>query len=140
MKRRCAILVAAYVAAVASCAAYLAFAARRGVDADLLSLAGVGPGHGLREAADAMEGSSALLFEGADEEAVLKAASAAAAEYGGLSGGNAAMRTIGAHGAGLLSEDARRLLLAGSYDEVMKASLARLFSPVPPLVSLKQEP
>ena len=131
-----------FLAAVAAAAAFLPFAVRRGVETDLLALAGIGRGHGLREASDAMSGTSAVLFEGKDAEAVWKSAAAAVSEFGGLfyHDIHEVMRSIGEHGAGLLSDDTRRLLESGSYDEVMQASLSRLFGPVPPMVSVKLDP
>ena len=142
MKRALIFLRVAFLAAVAAAAAFLPFAVRRGVDTDLMSLAGIGRGHGLREASDAMSGTSAVLFEGRDAEAVWKSATAAVSEFGGLfyHDIHEVMRSIGEHGAGLLSDDTRRLLESGSYDEVMQASLSRLFGPVPPMVSVKLDP
>ena len=133
---------AAFAAVVAAAAAFLPFAVRRGAETDLLSLAGIGRGHGLREASDAMSGTSVVLFEGRDAEAVRESAAAAVSEFGGLFYHNLGevVRSIGEHGAGLLSDDTRALLESGAYDEVMQASLSRLFGPVPPMVSPRIDP
>ena len=142
MKRALTFLRVAFLAAVAAAAAFLAFAVRRGVDTDLMSLAGIGKDHALREASGAVSGTVALIFEGDNADDVAKAATAAVGEFGGIMGGDPqeVLKVIGEHCAGLLSDDARALLEAGSYDEAMKGALSRLFGPVPPVVSVKRDP
>ncbi len=142
MKRGLIFLRVAFASAVAAAAVFLALAVRRGVDTDLMSLAGLGRDHALREASDAVSGTVALIFEGESAEDVAKAATAAVGEFGGMIDGDPqeVLKAIGEHGAGLLSDGARALLEAGSYDEAMKGSLSRLFGPVPPVVSVKRDP
>ena len=142
MKRALTFLRVAFLAAVAAAVAFLAFAVRRGVDADLMSLAGIGKDHALREASGAVSGTAALVFEGDSADDVAKAATAAVGEFGGIMGGDPqeVLKVIGEHCVGLLSDDARALLEAGSYDEAMKGALSRLFGPVPPVVSVKRDP
>ena len=142
MKRALILSRVAFIAAAAAAAAFLAFAVRRGVDTDLMSLAGIGEGHALREASGAVSGTVALVFEGDSADDVAKAAMAAVGEFGGIMGSDPqeVLKVIGEHGVGLLSDDARALLEAGSYDEVMNGALSRLFGPVPPVVSVKRDP
>lgn len=142
MKRALIFLRVAFLAAVAASVAFLAFAVRRGVDTDLMSLAGIGKDHALREASGAVSGIVVLIFEGDNADEVAKAATAAVGEFGGIMGGDPqeVLKVIGEHCAGLLSDGARSLLEAGSYDEAMKGALSRLFGPVPPVVSVKRDP
>ncbi len=50
------------------------------------------------------------------------------------------LRFLDEHKAGLLAHETREQLLAGKYREVAQGALARLFSPVPRLLSVKDDP
>ena len=123
-------------------AGVLAFRARVGVETDLYGLADSRAGGVLGEVARGMAGQGRVLLEGGDFDALKAAATKVAADFGQpvRNDFRETLRFLDAHKSGLLAAETRELLLAGKYREVADGALARLFSPVPPLFSVKGDP
>ncbi len=137
------ILRGAFAAVVAAAAASLPFTARNGVDSDLLALAGLSSGP-LAEASSAVSSLGRFLVRTDSEESAR-----ARLESLGLgdlirpsAGGGVeeALRTIAPYAPGFLSRRTRGLLEEGRYGEARDAAIARLFSPIPPVLPVSADP
>lgn len=112
------------------------------VETDLLSLASVDADAYLRDVSKGLSRQGRLVFEGSDPDRLKAVADAfcsnvhqrAALDLKPL------LRFLGPRKAGLLSPGTRQLLLDGRFGEVSAAAAARLFSPAPPLFSVKDDP
>lgn len=112
------------------------------VETDLTSLVSAESLPALRDVSAGMARQGRLLFEGPDADAVRAAADAFSSNLPARATFDlqATLRTFAGRTAGLLSAETRGLLRAGRYGEVATASAARLFGPVPPLFSVKDDP
>ena len=112
------------------------------VETDLTSLVSAESLPALRDVSAGMARQGRLLFEGPDVDAVRAAADAFSSNLPARATFDlqATLRVFAGRTAGLLSAETRDLLRAGRYGEVATASAARLFGPVPPLFSVKDDP
>lgn len=112
------------------------------VETDLTSLVSAENLPGLRDVSAGRTRQGRLLFEGPDADAVRAAADAFSSNLPACVTFDlrATLRAFAGRTAGLLSAETRGLLRAGRYREVATASAARLFGPVPPLFSVKDDP
>lgn len=112
------------------------------VETDLTSLVSAENLPGLRDVSAGRTRQGRLLFEGPDADAVRAAADAFSSNLPACATFDlrATLRAFAGRTAGLLSAETRGLLRAGRYREVATASAARLFGPVPPLFSVKDDP
>ena len=112
------------------------------VETDLTSLVSAENLPGLRDVSAGRTRQGRLLFEGPDADAVRAAADAFSSNLPACATFDlrATLRAFAGRTAGLLSAETRDLLRAGRYREVATASAARLFGPVPPLFSVKDDP
>ena len=112
------------------------------VETDLTSLVSAENLPGLRDVSAGRTRQGRLLFEGPDADAVRAAADAFSSNLPACATFDlrATLRAFAGRTAGLLSAETRGLLRAGRYGEVATASAARLFGPVPPLFSVKDDP
>ena len=112
------------------------------VETDLTSLVSAENLPGLRDVSADRTRQGHLLFEGPDADAVRAAADAFSSNLPACATFDlrATLRAFAGRTAGLLSAETRGLLRAGRYREVATASAARLFGPVPPLFSVKDDP
>ena len=112
------------------------------VETDLTSLVSAENLPGLRDVSAGRVRQGRLLFEGPDADAVRAAADAFSSNLPACATFDlrATLRALAGRTAGLLSAETRGLLRAGRYREVATASAARLFGPVPPLFSVKDDP
>ena len=142
MKRPQKIFALALTAVLLSAAGVLAVRARTGVETDLYSLADSRTGGVLGEVARGMAGQGRVLLEGEDFDALKVAAAKVAADFGQpvRNDFGETLRFLDAHKSGLLAPETRDRLLAGRFRDVADGAAARLFSPVPPLFSVKDDP
>ena len=112
------------------------------VETDLTSLVSAAGAPALRDISADRTRQGRLLFEGPDADAVRAAADAFSSNLPACATFDlrATLRAFAGRTAGLLSAETRGLLRAGRYREVATASAARLFGPVPPLFSVKDDP
>lgn len=112
------------------------------VETDLTSLVSAENLPALRDVSADRTRQGRLLFEGPDADAVRAAADAFSSNLPACATFDlrAILRAFAGRTAGLLSAETRGLLRAGRYREVATASAARLFGPVPPLFSVKDDP
>ena len=112
------------------------------VETDLTSLVSAAGAPALRDVSAGRTRQGRLLFEGPDADAVRAAADAFSSNLPACATFDlrATLRAFAGRTAGLLSAETRDLLRAGRYREVATASAARLFGPVPPLFSVKDDP
>ena len=112
------------------------------VETDLTSLVSAENLPGLRDVSAGRTRQGRLLCEGPDADAVRAAADAFSSNLPACATFDlrATLRAFAGRTAGLLSAETRGLLRAGRYREVATASAARLFGPVPPLFSVKDDP
>ena len=112
------------------------------VETDLTSLVSAENLPALRDVSADRTRQGRLLFEGPDADAVRAAADAFSSNLPACATFDlrATLRAFAGRTAGLLSAETRGLLRAGRYREVATASAARLFGPVPPLFSVKDDP
>ena len=112
------------------------------VETDLTSLVSAENLPALRDVSAGRTRQGRLLFEGPDADAVRTAADAFSSNLPACATFDlrATLRAFAGRTAGLLSAETRGLLRAGRYREVATASAARLFGPVPPLFSVKDDP
>lgn len=112
------------------------------VETDLTSLVSAENLSGLRDISADRTRQGRLLFEGPDADAVRAAAAAFSSNLPACAtfDQRATLRAFAGRTAGLLSAETRGLLRVGRYREVATASAARLFGPVPPLFSVKDDP
>ena len=136
------LLRAIFLVVLALAAGVLAVRLRGGVETDLYGLADARQGGVLGEIARGMSGQGRVLIEGPDFEAVRRQAERVAVMFGGRTAPDfrETLRALDARKSGLLAPQTRALLLAGRFREVADGALARLFSPVPPLFSVKGDP
>ena len=129
---------------LAGSAAVLAgrFAEGLRVETDLVSLASVDPASYLRDVSKGMSRQGRLLFEGSDPDHLKEVADSFCSNIHQRTALDlkSLLKVLDARKAGLLSSEARQLLLEGKYAEVSTAAAARLFSPAPPLFSVKGDP
>ena len=123
----------------------LCFTARKGAESDLFALIGTSAEVAeLRSAADAMAKSAHFLVKAESEDA----ARARLAELGVFDGergtGNGELATIltslAPYARGFLSPTVKGQLERGEFAAVRDAALARMFSPIPPVLPLDKDP
>ncbi|MDO4366662.1 MAG: hypothetical protein Q4D70_07685, partial [bacterium] len=112
------------------------------VETDLTALVSAENLPALRDVSADRTRQGRLLFEGPGADAVRAAADAFSSNLPACATFDlrATLRAFAGRTAGLLSAETRGLLRAGRYREVATASAARLFGPVPPLFSVKDDP
>lgn len=135
------LLRAALLAVVAVAGGSLFITVRNGVETDLLALAG-DIGGGLKEAASAMSTSARFLVRAKSEEAAAARLDSLGVPASVRSSpeASAALKAIAPYARGFLSPTTRRMLEAGEYAAVRDAAVARLYSPMPPALPLKDDP
>ncbi len=112
------------------------------VETDLLSLASIDADACLRDVSKGLSRQGRLLFEGSDPDRLKAVADAFCSNVHQRASLDlkSLLKFLGPRKAGLLSPGTRQLLLDGRFGEVSAAAAARLFSPAPPLFSVKDDP
>ena len=113
-----------------------------GVETDVLALVETEHSGSLMELAAGRARQGQLLLEGGDEEQLVKVANVLCEQFGLNSAVDfkKTLRYLAPRTRGLVSDETRELLRAGKFKDVANASAARLFGPVPPLFSVKDDP
>lgn len=112
------------------------------VETDVLSLASVDSASYLRDVSKGLSRQGRLIFEGSDPDRLREVADAFCSNIHQRTEMDlkSLLKFLDGRKAGLLSPETRQLLLDGKYAEVSTAAAARLFSPAPPLFSVKGDP
>lgn len=131
----------ALLALVAAAGGSLFFTVRNGVETDLLALAGDVGGE-LKDAASAMSTSARFLVKAESEETAKSRLEALGVPASLMSSPeiSAALKSIAPYAHGFLSQSTRRLLETGEYAAIRDAAVARLYSPMPPALSVDVDP
>lgn len=138
------ILRTVFVAVVIAAGGSLLFTARNGVESDLLALAG-SSSSGLVAASSAVSSLGRFLVKADSEDSArarleslgLSELLRASGQSAGLSD---ALKAIAPYAPGFLSPSTKALLGKGEYAAVRDAAVARLFSPMPPVLPLDADP
>ena len=129
---------------IACAAAVLAWRVCEGlrVETDVLALVSTENGGYLMELAAGRAKQGQLLLEGGDEERLVKVANNLCEQFklDTAVDFQKTLRYLAPYTRGLVSAETRELLRAGKFRDVANASAARLFGPVPPLFSVKEDP
>ena len=129
---------------IACAAAALAWRVCEGlrVETDVLALVETEHSGSLMELAAGRARKGQLLLEGGDEEQLVKVANVLSEQFklNTAVDFQKTLRYLAPRTRGLVSAETRELLRAGKFKEVANASAARLFGPVPPLFSVKDDP
>ncbi len=138
------ILRTVFVAAVMAAGGSLLFTARNGVESDLLALAG-SSSSGLMAASSAMSSLGRFLVRADSEDSArVRLESLGLSELlrpsGQSAGFSDALKAIAPYAPGFLSPSTKRLLEDGKYAAVRDAAVARLFSPMPPVLPIDADP
>ena len=138
------ILRTVFAAAVIAAGGSLLFTARNGVESDLLALAG-SPSGGLMAASSAMSSIGRFLVKADSEDSArARLESLGLSELlrpsGQAAGLSEALKAIAPYAPGFLSPPTKALLEDGKYAAVRDAAVARLFSPMPPVLPLAADP
>lgn len=138
------ILRTVFAAAVIAAGGSLLFTARNGVESDLLALAG-SPSGGLMAASSAMSSIGRFLVKADSEDSArARLESLGLSELlrpsGQAAGLPEALKAIAPYAPGFLSPPTKALLEDGKYAAVRDAAVARLFSPMPPVLPLDADP
>ena len=118
----------------------LFFNAGKGVEANLVALLGDASGDGLQEAASAMSNSAKFLVKAESVEAGRARLSSLGVELPPSGSEHRLLKALSPYAHGFLSPSTRKLLENGEYAAVRDAAAARLFSPVPPVISPQKDP
>ena len=112
------------------------------VETDVLALVETEHSGSLMELAAGRARQGQLLLEGGDEEQLVKVANVLSEQFklNTAVDFQKTLRYLAPRTRGLVSAETRELLRAGKFKEVANASAARLFGPVPPLFSVKDDP
>ena len=112
------------------------------VETDVLALVETEHSGSLMELAAGRARQGQLLLEGGDEERLINVAHILREKFGLDSAVDfqKTLRFLAPRTRGLVSAETRELLRAGKFKDVSDASAARLFGPVPPLFSVKDDP
>ena len=135
------IAIATLIACAAAALAWRAYEGMRVVP-DVLALVSMENGGYLMDLAAGRAKQGQLLLEGGDEEQLVDAANTLSGHFG-LSSAidfQETLRYLAPRTRGLVSAETRELLRAGRFKDVANASAARLFGPVPPFFSAKEDP
>ena len=113
-----------------------------GVETDLYGFADSKNGGILRELASGISGQGRILLEGSDLAELNCRALEILKEFEQPPARDfqSQVKFLESRKSGLLAPATRKLLLEGRYHDVRDAALARLFSPAPPLFSVKGDP
>ena len=112
------------------------------VETDVLALVETEHSGSLMELAAGRARQGQLLLEGGDEEQLVKVANVLSEQFklNTAVDFQKTLRYLAPRTRGLVSAETRELLRAGKFKDVANASAARLFGPVPPLFSVKDDP
>ncbi len=112
------------------------------VETDVLALVEMEHSGSLMELAAGRARQGQLLLEGGDEEQLIKVANVLSEQFklNPAVDFQKTLRYLAPRTRGLVSAETRELLRAGKFKEVANASVARLFGPVPPFFSVKDDP
>ncbi|MBQ3097317.1 MAG: MMPL family transporter, partial [Kiritimatiellae bacterium] len=130
----------ALLAVIAVAGGSLFFTARKGVEANLVALLGDASGDGLQEAASAMSNSAKFLVKVDSADAARARLTELGVELPPSGAEQRMLKALTPYAHGFLSPSTRRLLEKGEYAAVRDAAAARLFSPVPPVISPQKDP
>ena len=130
----------AFLASIAVAGGSLFFTARKGVEANLISLLGDAAANGLQEAASAMSNSAKFLVKAESAEAARERLTKLGVALSSSGAEQRMLKALSPYVHGFLSPSTRRLLERGEYSAVRDAAAARLFSPVPPVISPQKDP
>ena len=130
----------AFLASIAVAGGSLFFTARKGVEANLISLLGDASADGLQEAASAMSNSAKFLVKTNSAEAARARLTELGVELPPSGAEQRMLKALSPYAYGFLSASTRNLLEKGEYASVRDAAAARLFSPVPPVISPQKDP
>lgn len=130
----------AFLLVIAAAGGSLFFTAGKGVEANLVALLGDASGDGLQEAASAMSNSAKFLVKTNSAEAARARLLALGVELPPSGAEQRMLKALSPYVHGFLSPSTRSLLENGEYAAVRDAAAARLFSPVPPVVSPQKDP
>ena len=130
----------AFLSAIAVAGGSLFFTARKGVEANLVALLGDASGDGLQEAASAMSNSAKFLVKTNSAEAARARLTKLGVELPPSGAEQRMLKALSPYAHGFLSPSTRNLLEKGEYAAVRDAAAARLFSPVPPVISPQKDP
>ena len=130
----------AFFALIAVAGGSFFFTARKGVEANLVSLLGDAAADGLQEAASAMSNSAKFLVKAESAEAARARLSELGVEIPPSGAEQRMLKALAPYARGFLSAQTRKLIEKGEYAAVRDAAAARLFSPVPPVISPQKDP
>ena len=130
----------AFLAVIAVAGGSLFFSARKGVEANLVALLGDASGDGLQEAASAISNSAKFLVKAESAEAARARLTKLGVELPPSGSEQRMLKALSPYAYGFLSPVTRKHLDNGEYAAVRDAAAARLFSPVPPIISPQKDP
>ena len=128
------------LAAVAASGISLAFTMGKGAEANLLALLGDSSGGGLQEAASAMAKSAKFLVKADSQEAACARLESLGVKIPPSGTKQRLLKLLEPYAHGFLSPSTRKLLERGEFAAVRDAAAARLFSPMPPVISPQKDP
>lgn len=118
----------------------LFFTTGKGVEADLVALLGDAMDGGLREASSVMANSAKFLVKAKSQDAARRRLSELGVDMPPSETARKLLKVLSPYARGFLSPATRRLLENGEFATVRDAAAARLFSPVPPVISSRADP
>jgi hypothetical protein len=130
----------AFAAIVAVSGLSLLFTSGKGVEANLLALLGEAAGPELQEAASVMTTSAKFLVKAVSPEAARTRLESLGIDLPPAGSRLRLLDVIEPYACCFLSSSVRRQLERGDFAAVRDAAAARLFSPVPPVLSPRKDP
>ena len=118
----------------------LFFTAGKGVESNLIALLGDAVDGGLREVSSAMSNSAKFLVKAKSQDAARKRLTELGVDMPSFETAQKLLEMLSPYAHGFLSPNTRRLLENGDFAAVRDAAAARLFSPVPPVISPRRDP
>ena len=129
-----------FILAVLGAGASLFFTAEKGVESNLAALLGDAAGGGLKEAATAMGRSAKFIVKARTQDEARNRLEQAGVHLPPSSVEGKLLEVLKPYANGFLSPQTRELLERGDYAAVRDAAVARLFSPLPPVLSPLNDP
>ena len=130
----------AFAAFMVTAGVSLLSTSRKGIESNLLALLGDAAGTGLQEAASAMATSAKFLVKAESPEAARARLESLGVDLPPVGSRMRLLNVLEPYACCFLSKSARKQLERGEFAAVRDAAAARLFSPVPPVLSPKKDP
>ena len=130
----------AFVAVMAAAGLSLLSTSRKGIESNLLALLGDAAGDDLQESAAAMATSAKFLVKAKSHEAARARLESLGVALPIAGSRPRLLNVLEPYACCFLSPSVRRQLERGEFSSVRDAAAARLFSPVPPVVSPRKDP